>query len=630
MAWQLMVTRFRETCSKIPVKMSPFLWFMVVLQLYYLYEVFVTDDVGGFSFRFSTLFFILWSQFTVVFFFSLVGGLFKHRLSYVVSQFVVLALYTVLVAYHFGSNEPFDIAVMIDNFSIAFSENALEVMWYSLDTYALSFLPKIVGVFLVFEWWKKAVSKGIDRDHTLKRKAWAWCVYGLLLLTPLDSYDPLLTTFRSLPNYFSNSVIRAELSENEYPLLSPKLVGGHLNQTERPPFIFLIIVESLNQSVINKVVTDDRGTREVTPFLNALTKDAVTVKRFYGNSIQTAKGHFATLFSMIPSLKGKAFTKYPDTHIDSIAMHLKRAGYETRFFAAFQDKKFDNTAHFLLKRGFDHYDIVKPYLTKEEAAARFSWGVEDRVYFKRFFDYFESQQHAQKKQPQFYALSTIVNHFPFNSVPESRRFIHSSADSFIQDYENSVHLTDNGIRVFFEELNRRGLLEKSIVVITGDHAFPMGKHGNFHLESGYHEDSFLIPFYLVWKGTLKPGQLDVVASQLDIGPTLLDLIGYYPRNHSLQGHSLFDPQQKVAAIPLIQPYGKHISAIRYPIKYRFYTKSARYYAYDLEKDPMERTSIYGQLPKENRLWFDRYLQRIFLTQKAIERNQVLPVKDLSY
>ena len=93
-----------------PINMSPFLWFLALLQFYYLYEVFVTDDTGGFSFNFSTIFYIIWSQVTIVFLFSLVGLLFQRRWLYVSIQFFLIALYTLSVAYHFGSNELFDIS----------------------------------------------------------------------------------------------------------------------------------------------------------------------------------------------------------------------------------------------------------------------------------------------------------------------------------------------------------------------------------------------------------------------------------------------------------------------------------------------------------------------------------------
>ena len=358
-------------------------------------------------------------------------------------------------------------------------------------------------------------------------------------------------------------------------------------------------------------------------YLNQLESQSVTLKRFYGNSVQTAKGHFATLFSMIPSLKGKAFVKYPDLKIDSIASALKQHGYETRFFSAFHSKTFDNTANFLLKRGFQHYDVLRPMLSEEEYSKKFRWGVEDRVYFKHFFNYFDANQNSGST-PQFYTLSTIVNHFPFNSVPDGLSVIHSEPDSLNEDYENSVHLTDKGIALFFEELKKRNLIEKSIIIITGDHAFPMGEHGNYHLEAGYHEESFLIPFFLLWEGKLVPQKLDKVGSQLDIAPTILDLLSLSVKDHNFQGHSIFNPQKGNYYIPLIQPYAKHFSLIQYPYKYRFFSKTQSKYLYDLDKDPMEQENSIRVLSEKERETFMQGMCRLYLTQKAIELNQIRP------
>lgn len=250
-----------------PINMSPFLWFLALLQFYYLYEVFVTDDTGGFSFNFSTIFYIIWSQVTIVFLFSLVGLLFQRRWLYVSIQFFLIALYTLSVAYHFGSNELFDISIFIDNLTIVFSENALEVMYYSLDEYALSFLPKIIGVFLIFELWKRAVSKGIQTKDRLKKGVFGLVFYMFLLFSPLDSYDPLLNVFRTIPNYFFSPSLRVNLEPEQYPLLSSDTEQFISIDYKEKPFIFLIIVEFLNQSVLHK--RNEAGV-EITPLFKPI------------------------------------------------------------------------------------------------------------------------------------------------------------------------------------------------------------------------------------------------------------------------------------------------------------------------------------------------------------------------
>ena len=80
-------------------------------------------------------------------------------------------------------------------------------------------------------------------------------------------------------------------------------------------------------------------------------------------------------------------------------------------------------------------------------------------------------------------------------------------------------------------------MKDSLVIIVGDHAFPLGEHGNYSLESGYHEESFRVPFFIVWNDVLAPTQLSRASSQLDIAPTILDLMAI-PQPEEMTGKSL--------------------------------------------------------------------------------------------
>ena len=85
---------------------------------------------------------------------------------------------------------------------------------------------------------------------------------------------------------------------------------------------------------------------------------------------------------MIPSLKGKAFVKYSDVHIQSLAGVLKQHGYKSIAFSAYGNPNFDNTSQFLLDHGYDAYETVDPYLLPEDHQFRLKWGVKDDVFFK--------------------------------------------------------------------------------------------------------------------------------------------------------------------------------------------------------------------------------------------------------
>ena len=121
------------------------------------------------------------------------------------------------------------------------------------------------------------------------------------------------------------------------------------------PDIFLILVESLNYN--HQSITDEKN-RPVTPFLNQLSQTATTIDYFYGNSVQTAKGMAATLFSSYPSFSGKLFTKFKSLTFDSPFDELKSLGYASLFYLGHDNLDYDNRREFLKKHRIDYTKTV--------------------------------------------------------------------------------------------------------------------------------------------------------------------------------------------------------------------------------------------------------------------------------
>jgi arylsulfatase A-like enzyme len=610
----------------LPLKTGGFGYTIVFLQFFYLYQLTATNDVGGISFSLGSFGLVALSMFSSWWFFQLLATIVsKSRWAVVALSFIGFIFYDLLIAYHFGSQNLVEYSFLISNAGIAFSKESLNVMLSALDQGAINYIAPILLLFLILELRRRTVSRSMQTKPLLKKTIVSTLIYLSLILVPIDSYDPIIGFFRSVcHHYFSPVQFAQTLPPNTYPFesYSDSFITGTISEkTPRPRAVFLIICESLNASVINQYTETGKP---ITPFLNELSKKSVTVTPFYGNSIQTAKGHFATLFSGIPCLTGKTFVNYPDVKVKSIASVLSQEGYYSVFFNAHNKKNFDNTSHFMLANGYDSFEVVDDYLKSDDQASRLSWGVEDRIYFKRFFDYYD-QVLSKKNQPFFATLATIANHFPFTSLSNEQRHLYQDLPTFPRGfkkyYANSVHLTDKGLRVFFEELSKRPELKNSLIIITGDHAFPQGEHGNYNLEAGYHEESFRIPFFMIWDGVLKPKTLNQAASQLDIGPTIIDLLSIKNQITQFQGNSIFNQRDKI--IPLIQPYGKHLSIVNYPIKYRYNTRSKKEYASNLITDPQEEKNIIDSLSHQEIAFFREQLRYIYRFDYAIQNNQLL-------
>jgi membrane-anchored protein YejM (alkaline phosphatase superfamily) len=113
--------------------------------------------------------------------------------------------------------------------------------------------------------------------------------------------------------------------------------------------------------------------------------------------------------------------------------------------------------------------------------------------------------------------------------------------TFYNRYRNSVFYEDAVIGRILRLLEERGMLDSTIVLITGDHGEEFKEAGYLGHNSAYTEYQVKVPFILSVPGR-KPGVIDRLTSHVDVVPTLFGLMGSRvdPSAYS-NGRSLFDP-----------------------------------------------------------------------------------------
>ena len=194
-----------------------------------------------------------------------------------------------------------------------------------------------------------------------------------------------------------------------------------------------------------------------------------------------------------------------------------------------------------------------------------------------------------------------------------------------QQFANSIALTDEGLEVFFDQLSKRDYLSDSIVIITGDHGYPLGNHGVTTTEEGIYEESYRVPFLMVWPGKLNPRSIppqEGVFSHVDLAPTLIDLLRLNVKSHHFIGQSIFSKEQNKPTF-LVQPYsGIHLQIIQYPHKYRRHLALNKEWVYHLEKDPLETRNIVKHMSKQQLAKFRDSTLQILFNQAVIDSNQV--------
>ena len=101
--------------------------------------------------------------------------------------------------------------------------------------------------------------------------------------------------------------------------------------------------------------------------------------------------------------------------------------------------------------------------------------------------------------------------------------------SYLDSYDNAIHWVDSLLGHVFDELNRRGLRERTLVVVAADHGEAFGEHdGEGHARNVYGEVT-QTPLILSFPFRLEPPVVvDARSENVDLWPTVLELAGLPP------------------------------------------------------------------------------------------------------
>ena len=184
---------------------------------------------------------------------------------------------------------------------------------------------------------------------------------------------------------------------------------------------------------------------------------------------------------------------------------------------------------------------------------------------------------------------------------------------YVKDYLRCVRSVDDGIVQILETLDELGLADNTIVIYSSDQGWYLGDHGWYDKRWMY-EESLKTPLLVRWPGSVEAGSVNEdIVSNLDFAETFLELASVeVPAN--MQGRSLVpvlkgntpDDWRESFYYHYYEFPGAHSVARHYGItngKHKlihFYGPSHvegetydEWELFDLEKDPNELRSVYG-------------------------------------
>ena len=283
-------------------------------------------------------------------------------------------------------------------------------------------------------------------------------------------------------------------------------------EVEDKPNVVIFIMESFGKEysgAFNKN-TKIEDFISYTPFLDSLANESLIFTNAFANGRQSIHG-MSSVLAGIPSLTD-AFTSspYSNQKIQSIVSVCNDLGYDTSFYhgAPNGSMGFQGFGNIL---GFKHYFGKNEYNNDKDFDGM--WAIWDEP----FFQYFAKS--IGKKKPFMSTMFSASSHDPFK-VPEKYKNKFKSGPLQIHV---PIQYTDYALKKFFETASKQPWYQNTIFVITADHT------NQIHYEE-YQKamNRFAIPLLFFSpnpKYNLK-GSDDRFAQQIDIYPTLADLLGY--------------------------------------------------------------------------------------------------------
>jgi phosphoglycerol transferase MdoB-like AlkP superfamily enzyme len=329
---------------------------------------------------------------------------------------------------------------------------------------------------------------------------------------PQDKADMLLKQ-AGVSRLPSSKALRADAQIMESAEIAPF--------KRRPKNVVLIMVESLSADYLGSY-----GNKEnLTPYLDKLAKESLVFDQVFATGTRTVRGLDA-LSIAIPPIPGQAIVHRPDSdHLATLGEFLEAQQYST-FFIYGGYGVFDSmNAYF---RGNDYKVVDRTDFDKSTIQAENIWGVDDESLFNNSLKMIESN--VKPAVPFFAHIMTTSNHRPF-TFPEGKIDLPQGSRA------GAVKYSDYAIGQFIENAKTKPWFKDTLFVIVADHcASAAGK-------TKLPVDKYHIPLFFYAPDLLPAGHYSRMVSQIDIAPTLLDVLGAKGSQHFF-GQSMFEAQRK--------------------------------------------------------------------------------------
>ncbi len=340
-------------------------------------------------------------------------------------------------------------------------------------------------------------SLGLNSLYTV-----AFAIYSL------KNEGDMTKLYGTLPEAEALVNVKKYMTANTEDFTEANIPTLHVQKTEKkreePYNLVIFLQESLGAEFVGHL-----GGLPLTPHFDKLASQGMAFTNIYSTGTRSVRGIEAVVTGFPPTAS-RSVVKLSNAQngFFSVADCLKQKGYETSFVYGGMSN-FDNMAGFFNGNGFDNIVDETDY-DESKAAFKGVWGYCDEDLVVKANDLYKSYN----GKPFFSMLFSTSNHDPFE-FPDGRIELYEQPKNTVN---NAIKYADFAIGKFFEMAKKEDYYKNTIFVIVADHN--TRTFGDYLVPI----HKFHIPAVILGPN-ITPSRYNKLCSQIDLAPTLLDLMG---------------------------------------------------------------------------------------------------------
>jgi arylsulfatase A-like enzyme len=303
--------------------------------------------------------------------------------------------------------------------------------------------------------------------------------------------------------------------------------GEESRRVPRPPHIVFVMIDTLRP--------DHLGcygyARNTSPNIDRIAEQGVVFENVFSVAPWT-NPTIASLFTGLypqaifpPAEHRDAIRQALPGQLETLAERLKRKGYRT---AALVD-------HPGISRRWNYDQGFDTWVSLFHEGGFKVWGVTDAEFVNQEFD---AILEGGGKVPVFIYLHVVYPHRPYIPPPPHdslfgpgfKRVEEREKQGVINRYDGEIRYTDDLVGMILGSLKKRGILERTIIVVTSDHGEGFWEHGLSEHGNSLFNELLRVPLIIFLPGGRgrAPKRVEEPASNIDLYPTILEMAGVTP------------------------------------------------------------------------------------------------------